>query len=210
MERNSAPSLLTHSAFEPAADGEQPAGDGTAQRTFGFSPNVQPEIWVSGHSERATRLTGEWGDCLFLNGTPEHELARHIAEARQMAMRWGRRITIALNAFVIATETSQQARERRDRVVQRRNDETIAFFRGVMEASGAAAWADLNDEQMVDSNSGFDAGLIGSFAEVRERLDTLARLGVDKIVCQFDDPMRDVGPFMQRVIRPLREAMPAL
>jgi FMNH2-dependent dimethyl sulfone monooxygenase len=127
-----------------------------------------------------------------------------------MAMRWGRRITIALNAFVIATETSQQARERRDRVVQRRNDETIAFFRGVMEASGAAAWADLNDEQMVDSNSGFDAGLIGSFAEVRERLDTLARLGVDKIVCQFDDPMRDVGPFMQRVIRPLREAMPAL
>jgi FMNH2-dependent dimethyl sulfone monooxygenase len=74
-----------------------------------------------------------------------------------------------------------------------------------MEASGAAAWTDLTDLQMVDSNSGFDAQLIGSFSDVRSRLATLSELGVDKIVCQFDDPMRDVGPFMQHVIRPLRE-----
>jgi dimethylsulfone monooxygenase len=199
MERSTSPDFLSNHAFR-TSDAER-----DEHRTFGFATDMPPEVWVSGHSDRATRLTGEWGDCLFLNGTPDNELSRHIAEARQMAMRWGRDITIALNAFVIATESSQQARERRERVVRSRNDETIAFFRSVMEASGAAAWADLTDEQMVDSNSGFDAGLIGSFGEVRERLHHLAAVGVDKIVCQFDDPMRDVGPFMQHVIRPSRQ-----
>jgi len=91
-------------------------------------------------------------------------------------------------------------------VLSRRNPETIAFFRTVMEASGASAWAALDDEQMVDSNAGLEAGLIGSFEEVRERVARLSALGVDKLVCQFDDPMRDAGPFMKRVIRPHREA----
>jgi len=176
-----------------------------APRTFGFAAKVQPEIWVSGHSSRATALTGEWGDCLFLNGLPDAQLERHINEARQIATRWGRTISIAVNAFVIATETTEQALERRRKVVQGRNDETIAFFRNVMEASGAAAWADLTDEQMVDSNSGLDARLVGSFSDVRERITMLERMGVDKIVCQFDDPMRDVGPFMKNVVRPMQD-----
>ncbi len=173
-------------------------------RTFGLASDVHPEVWVSGHSARATKLNGELGDCLFLNGTPDDSLERHIAEAHQAAAQWGRKITVALNAFVIASETQEQALTRRHKVLRQRNDETIAFFRGVMDASGAAGWANLTDEQMVDSNSGLDAGLIGSFSEVRDRVQRLQQLGVDKIVCQFDDPMRDVGPFMTNVIRPWR------
>ena len=60
-------------------------------------------------------------------------------------------------------------------------------------------------KQMVDSNAGLDAGLVGSFDDVRQRMERLAELGVNTIVCQFDEPMRDAGPFMKRVIRPLRE-----
>lgn len=200
MERSATRDLLVHTPFGPGAEGEP-------YRTFGFNGEGLPEIWVSGHSDRATRLTSEWGHCLFLNGMPDRQLAAHIAAARQMANRWGRGVTIALNAFVIATEYPEQARERRSRIVQDRNEETISFFRGVMEASGAAAWTDLSDEQMVDSNCGLDAGLVGSFAEVRERLQALAALGIDKIVCQFDDPMRDVGPFMRHVVQPLKESL---
>ena len=197
MERSATRDLLVNSPFPGDAEGEP-------YRTFGFSGEGLPDIWVSGHSDRATRLTSEWGHCLFLNGMPDAQLAARIAEARQMASRWGRKITVALNAFVIATEHAEQARERRLRIVQNRNDETISFFRGVMQASSAAAWMNLSDEQMVDSNCGLDAGLVGSFPEVRERLRALAALGIDKVVCQFDEPMRDVGPFMQHVIDPLK------
>jgi len=116
---------------------------------------------------------------------------------------------LELNAYVIATETRAQAVSRRDLVIARRNPATIAFFREVMKESQSAAWAHLDDRQMVDSNAGFDAGLIGSFENVLEQLLQLSDLGVDTIVCQFDDPMRDAGPFMKRVIQPLRKELAA-
>lgn len=206
-----------YSLFEPPIEGlfpdaeraerivpfpEQPFEGPTPLPNYGLASTALPEIWISGHSRRATQMAGEWGDCLFVNGMNDNTLVSHIAAARQEANRWGRHLTIAINAFVIATETSAQAAARWKAVVERRNLETIAFFRTVMDESGAAAWANLDDKQMVDSNAGLEAGLIGSFEEVRERIPVLASLGVDKIVCQFDDPMRDAGPFMTRVIRP--------
>lgn len=209
-----------HSLFQPPlgtlfADGADgggfapfprlPGGEAAAP-SYGLDAAALPEIWISGHSGRATAMAAEWGDCLFLNGMDDATLAAHIAGARQQANRFGRRLEVALNAYVIVTETGSQAEQRRRAVLSRRNPETIAFFRSVMEESGAAAWAALDDEQMVDSNAGLEAGLVGSFEEVRDRVAVLAGLGVDKLVCQFDDPMRDAGPFMKRVIRPHREA----
>lgn len=173
--------------------------------TYGLRPDALPYMWVSGHSEQAMRMTAEWGDCLFLNGMSDDALAQHIFAARQAAMQWGREISIAVNAYVIATDTREQAFARRDAVVGKRNTKTIGFFRDIMTESGAAAWSGLDDKRMVDSNAGLDAGLIGSFDDVRKRMERLSEIGVDTIVCQFDDPMRDAGPFMKRVIRPLRE-----
>jgi dimethylsulfone monooxygenase len=173
--------------------------------TYGLKPEALPAMWISGHSSEATRMAAEWGNCLFLNGMPDERLRRHVFAVRQAAMQWGREISIAINAYVIATETREQALARRDRVLEKRNPETIAFFREVMTESGSAAWAGLTDKQMIDSNAGFDAALIGSFTDVQERLRRLADIGIDTVVCQFDDPMRDAGPFMKHVIRPLRE-----
>ncbi|WP_205417412.1 LLM class flavin-dependent oxidoreductase [Trinickia diaoshuihuensis] len=196
---------MAHSA-SPDVDRTRPRNGSEA---FGFDPDMSPDIWISGHSERATALAAEWGDCLFLNGLPDVQLARHIIEARQAAMRWGRRVSIAVNAFVIADEDAQAAKKRRAQITKSRDDEAITFFRAAMDASGAASWADLTDDLMIDANAGFNAGLVGSFADVRNRIEQLAVLGVDKIVCQFDDPLRDVAPFMQHVILPLRGAIPA-
>jgi len=199
---------LAHAAEEEDAAPVFPAiGDAAegAPPSYGLDQSSMPEVWIAGHSPRATRMAAEWGHCLFLNGMSDAEMRRHIEAARQEANRWGRSIEIAVNAYVIATESPAQAQERWRSVVARRNVETISFFRQVMRQSGAAAWAELDEEQMVDSNAGFELGLIGSFEEVRARIPELAAIGVDRIVCQFDDPMRDAGPFTKRVIRPLQQ-----
>jgi FMNH2-dependent dimethyl sulfone monooxygenase len=150
-------------------------------------------------------MAAEWGHCLFLNGMSDEELKRRVDTVRQEANSWGRSVLIAANAYVVATETAEQARQRWKSVIARRNPETINFFRKVIRSSGAAAWATLGEEQMVDSNAGFELGLIGSFEDIRQRIPKLQSIGVNRIVCQFDDPMRDAGPFMKQVIRPLRE-----
>ena len=172
--------------------------------TYGLDAGVFPEIWIAGQSGRAIQMAAEWGDCLYINGMQERDLLRYIAAVRQEPNRGGRSIAIAVNAYVIATERSAEAALRWEQVLARRNSETIAFFRSVMDDSGATAWSSLSEEQMVDSNAGFELGLIGSFDEICGRLLALSAFGVDRIVCQFDDPMRDAGPFMKRVIRPLQ------
>ena len=200
-----------HGLFNPPAEAtppsaEMPEGGVAPPPHYGLDPAALPEIWIAGHSARAVQMAAEWGDCVFLNGMADDDLRRHIDTVRQEANRWGRRVQVAVNAYVVATESTEQARLRWKSVVARRNPETIAFFRHVIGASGAAAWAALSEEQMVDSNAGFELGLIGSFEDIRQRIPRLEALGVDRIVCQFDDPMRDAGPFMKQVIRPLRTA----
>ena len=174
--------------------------------SYGLDESALPEVWIAGHSDRAVQMAAEWGHCLFLNGMGDEELKRRIETVRQEANGWGRTVLVAANAYVIATEAGEQARHRWKSVLAQRNSETIDFFRKVIGRSGAAAWASLGEEQMVDSNAGFELGLIGSFEEIRQRIPKLEAIGLNRIVCQFDDPMRDAGPFMKNVIRPLRES----
>ncbi|MCS0503251.1 LLM class flavin-dependent oxidoreductase [Ancylobacter mangrovi] len=203
-----------HGLFQPPADamagGDDGAGEGGigAPPSYGLDPAALPEIWIAGHSDRAVRMAAEWGHCLFLNGMSDEELKQRIENIRQEANSWGRDILVAANAYVIATETSEQARQRWKSVVSRRNPHTIDFFRQVIGDSGAAAWSSLSEDQMVDSNAGFELGLIGSFEDIRQRIPKLESIGLNRIVCQFDDPMRDAGPFMKHVIRPLRTSRP--
>jgi dimethylsulfone monooxygenase len=203
-----------HGLFQPPAVAVKDAGRGGTDdgigfpSTYGLDPNALPEVWIAGHSGRAMQMAAEWGHCLFLNGMSDQELKRRIEDVRQEANRYGRKILVAANAYVVATETTAQAQQRWKSVIGRRNSETINFFRKVIGGSGAAAWAALGEEQMVDSNAGFELGLIGSFEDIRDRIPRLEAMGLNRIVCQFDDPMRDAGPFMKHVIRPLRESRP--
>jgi FMNH2-dependent dimethyl sulfone monooxygenase len=185
-------------AFENDIEIDQPP-------SYGLDHSALPEVWIAGHSDRAVQMAAEWGHCLFLNGMSDQELKRRIETVRQEANAWGRTILVAANAYVIATDAAEQAQQRWKSVIARRNSQTIDFFRKVIGGSGAAAWASLGEEQMVDSNAGFELGLIGSFEDIRRRIPKLQAIGLDRIVCQFDDPMRDAGPFMKNVIRPLRE-----
>jgi len=191
------------------ASGDETGADADLQAspcTYGLDPASLPEMWVCGHSRQATEMAAEWADCLFLNGMSDSELTQHIIAVKQAAQRWNRKISIAVNAYVIAAETREQAVARRGAVLGKIDREKIAFFREIMAESGAAAWDGLSDQQMVDSNAGFEANLIGSFEDIRARLEQLSGIGVDTVVCQFDDPMRDAGPFMKHVVEPMRAA----
>lgn len=187
-------------------DGNSARGGPVVAPSYGLDPAALPEIWIAGHSDRAVQMAAEWGHCLFLNGMADDELKKRIENVRHEANRWGRTVQIAANAYVVATESTELSRQRWKSVISRRNPQTIDFFRTVIASSGASAWNTLGEEQMVDSNAGFELGLIGSFEDIRERIPKLQAMGLNRIVCQFDDPMRDAGPFMKHVIRPLREA----
>ncbi len=190
--------LLEDVAFRPADETL------SSSHSFGLEKKNRPSVWVAGHSNRAIEMTACWGDCLFINGMGDEELTEQIVRMRQAAAKWGRKVDIALNAYVIAAESETEALRQRDWLIQNRNLATIDYFRKIMAESEASTWENLDDEQMVDSNAGFNAGLIGSFDQVRAKVEQLSEAGVNKIVCQFDNPLRDAAPFMEKVIKPFR------
>lgn len=169
-----------------------------------LSRPFRPDLWVAGHSSHAIELAAKHSGCLFLNGMHDEALAGQIRKVKMACELYGTSVKIAINAHVIAEPTQQAARDRLDRLVAQRNLTSIAYFRRVMAQSGAVGWEGLSDVDMVDSNAGFAAGLIGSYRELSARLISLRSIGVDRIICQFDDAERDAAVFMHEVVSPVR------
>lgn len=174
----------------------------------GLDPAHRPEAWIAGHSARAVQMAAEAGECLFLNGMDDAALAHQIATLRKAEATTGRKATIAINAHVIAEPTNSAAQARVARLIARRDTQSIAEFRTIMQQSGATSWANLSDAEMVDSNAGFAAGLVGDYATLQARLRQLRSLGVDRVLCQFDNPAADIPVFMSRVVDPIRDTSP--
>ena len=170
----------------------------------GLSEPNFPEIWISGHSERAKTLTAKFGKYLFLNGMSDNQLLSHINRCQKISKLWNKEIDVIVNGHVIATKSNKTARQRLKNIFGNADREKIALFRKIMEASGGAGWSGLTDEQMVDSNSGFEAGLVGSFSDVKWRLIEMSNLGISAIACQFDSPLEELEPFMREVVEPAR------
>ncbi|HEY9520990.1 MAG TPA: LLM class flavin-dependent oxidoreductase [Methyloceanibacter sp.] len=163
-----------------------------------------PSFWISGHSDHAVELAATEGDVLFVNGMAASELASFASKAKRAAAAHGRKLRIAANAFVLLEDTDVAARQRHEGFVASRDRELIRYFRTAMDESGAAVWAGLAEEKMVDSNAGFDASLIGSANTIARRLGELERAGVDILMCQFEDVEKELPRFAELASSSLR------
>lgn len=148
---------------------------------------THPSFWISGHSQSALEFAGKHGDVMFVNGMNPSQVYSLAAKARREAARNGRELRIATNAFVLLEQTDDAAEQRYEAIIARRDRELIAKFRSEMDASGATVWAGLSETEMVDSNAGFEARLVGSPRRIRRRLAEFEEAGVDIVMCQFED-----------------------
>ena len=160
----------------------------------------QIPIWISGQSTNAQELVAQFGDVFFIDSMPDEKLKQAIQQLRKLESDYGRRVQIAMNVFVIMDETDERARLRYQKILQSRQQSLIDNFKNIMAESGAVMWEGLTDEQMVDSNCGFDASLIGSSSTILRRLLTLKECGVDILLCQFEDMLEDTATFGESIL----------
>ena len=166
----------------------------------------QIPIWVSGQSASAQELAAQYGDVYFIDSMPEEDLKEKIQQLRELEARHGRKAQIAMNVFVIMDETDEKARARYTNIIENRQQNLIDEFRKSMAESGATMWKGLTDEQMVDSNCGFDASLIGNSDTILKRLFKLKKCGVDILLCQFEDMLNDTVNFGETILPELTSA----
>ncbi|MBX6394353.1 MAG: LLM class flavin-dependent oxidoreductase [Alicyclobacillaceae bacterium] len=158
-----------------------------------------PSIFQGGNSAEARQMAGQYSDWYFMNGAPLEELSEQIRDVSREAARWGREVRFAVNAFVIARETEEEAWEEHRRLVEAADVEAIEAFRErAREAKGM--WSrstTLGD--FVANNEGFRTGLIGSYEQVAERIDALHRIGIEMVLMAFRWPLQELPLFREKV-----------
>lgn len=163
-----------------------------------------PPIWVSGQSDAALALVEEYGDTIFLNSMPLDKLRDTITWIRDAEALRAKPLEIAVSAFVLLAETDSEAENRYRELQKQRDDPLLEDLSKAMDESGASSWDGLSKEKMLDSNCGFDIGLVGSTETVATRLEALKEAGVDILMCQFEDMIKDSQYFAQHVMQPFQ------
>lgn len=162
-----------------------------------------PAIFQGGNSEEAQMMAGRQSDWYFMNGAPVEQLKTQMERVSAVARQYDRRVRFAVNAFVIARETEKEAMKEYNDIVENADLTTIQHFKQYMkEATGM--WSKARSiSDFVANNEGFRTGLIGSYKQVREKIEQLKQAGIDLVLMAFRFPLNELRSFQENVIKKL-------
>lgn len=148
-----------------------------------------------------------------MNGNTLEGFQSQIKDVRERAEREGRlhEVKFALNGFVIARETEEEAVRVLQEIQGKANKEAVEAFRDQVQNAGASTanktgmWADSKFEDLVQYNDGFKTKLIGTVEQIVDRILLLKSLGVSILLVAFLHYDDEIEPFGRRVIEAVRE-----
>jgi len=176
-----------------------------------------PTIFQGGNSAAAREMAARVSDVLFINGGSVEHIAGVVADVRRRAAKYGRdkHIRFAMNAFVIARDTQEEAEATLREIIAQANVEAVhGFGEAVKEAGqsspeGEGMWSNSTFEDLVQYNDGFKPKLIGTPAFIADRLQQYEAVGIDILLTGHLHFIEEVEYFGWAV-RPLVRALPSL
>lgn len=166
-----------------------------------FHPAAQephPPLYFGGSSPAAHELAAKHVDAYLTWGEPPEAVGQKIADVRARAAKQGRSLRFGVRLHVIARETEAEAWAEADRLISRLTDADIAAAQANyarMDSVGQSRMAALHggrrDKLVVGPNlwagvglvrGGAGTALVGSPAQIAERLAEYQALGVDTFV----------------------------
>lgn len=163
-----------------------------------------PTVYFGGESEAARRLGASQADVFFING-------RNLVDTKELIddvssrPRLGKSLRFALSAFVIARETTREAREEFNFLLDLVRQGDTSHLRAGTDKAVAMLKVD-QDVPVVGTNGGTNAGLVGSYDEVAARILQFGELGVELFMIQFQPLLPELRRFAEHVIPRVRVA----
>jgi len=164
-------------------------------------PPVQnpPPLYFGGSSEAGIDLAAEQCELYLTWGEPLEAVAAKIAAARSRAAARGRKLRFGIRLHFIVRETEAEAWAAADKLISRISDEQIEVaykrFTQQMDSVGQRRMAELHggrrDKLLVAPNlwagvglvrGGAGTALVGTPAQVAERLREYQALGIDTVI----------------------------
>lgn len=157
-----------------------------------------PPLYFGGSSEPAHELAAEQVDVYLTWGEPPAAVAQKIADIRQRAARYGRKIRFGIRLHVIVRETNEAAWKAADELIAHVDDDVIARAQKAfakMDSEGQRRMAALHggrrDKLEVSPNlwagvglvrGGAGTALVGDPETVVARIQEYADLGIDTFI----------------------------
>lgn len=170
-----------------------------------------PEIFQGGSSRAARDMASRVSDWYFTNGNTPEQVKLQIDDIRAKAAENGHTVKIGVNAFVIARETEEEARRVLEEIIAKADPEAVNAFGHEVKNAGKASpegegnWAKSSFQDLVQYNDGFRTNLIGTPAQIAERILALKDVGVDLVLCAFLHFIEEVEYFGAHVLPRVRE-----
>lgn len=173
-----------------------------------------PEIFQGGNSIDARENAAAGSDYYFMNGNTLEGFQTQIADVKERAKQHGRegQVKFAVNGFVIARETEEEAIRVLQEIQGKANKEAVEAFGDAVKNAGASTanktgmWADSKFEDLVQYNDGFKTKLIGTPEQIANRILLLKSLGIDILLVAFlhyDDDIQQFGEQVLSLVRRL-------
>ena len=154
-----------------------------------------PPVYVGGESEPGRRLGAKMADIFLINGRPVEHIADIIGHVRGLAAEYGRQPRFGMSAFVICRDTEREARAEFERLVALRQTVLTGYDKDVVMIKTGSY-----ETKALGTNGGTAAGLIGTPAQIAERMRAFEAVGVETFLLQFHPLIEELERFGQDVM----------
>ena len=171
----------------------------------------RPEIFQGGSSRAARDMASRASDWYFTNGNTVEGIKVQVDDIRAKAAANGHSVKVGVNAFIIARDTEEEARAVLAEIIEKADPEAVNAFGHEVKQAGKASpegegnWAKSTFEDLVQYNDGFKTNLIGTPAQIAERIVALKAVGVDLVLSGFLHFQEEVEYFGRKVLPLVRE-----
>jgi alkanesulfonate monooxygenase len=192
-----------------------------AEGAFAGGSYARPEIWFGGSSDAAIRVAAEHADVVLTWGIPPAPAAEHAERVRVAAREYGRSPRFGIRLHVVTRDTAAEAWEAAEALLADADEDVVAAAQRTLAAEqsvGQQRMVALHGGRREDLEiypnlwagpgllrGGAGTALVGSHAEVADRIAEYRSAGYDEFVLSGWPHDEEAGHFGGGVVPELRK-----
>jgi dimethylsulfone monooxygenase len=161
-----------------------------------------PRLYAGGESPAAKELIARTCDAYLLHGDDLETVRAKIADMRDRAATFDKTLSYGMAAYVICRDSEQEAQAELARITTVRDAAGYAGFKDFTTMSQLERELTLRDYSV--SNRGLRPNLIGTPAQIAERMQAYAEAGLDLFLIQCSPMLEEIGRIGTQVLPLLR------
>ncbi|MBV9883343.1 MAG: LLM class flavin-dependent oxidoreductase [Sphingomonadaceae bacterium] len=168
-------------------------------------PPHHPTIYAGGESDAAKNMIATQCDAYVMHGDPVEAIAPKIADMkRRREEASGPPMQFGMAAYAIVRETEAEAQAELERITALPPEPPAGFDNFDQWLSGTQLERELKLQEYSVSNRGLRPKLVGTPAQIRERIEAYEAAGLDLLLLQMSPQAEEMDRFAEAVIAPMK------